>query len=102
MRQGKILHKNLSKIVLRYNKILNTNLGQGLIASLFLKIIKTIQENTSRIKSRRNAWRKGCLYAIQEENLIKLGPPLIINSKVINKASRIIFQSIEETFHETH
>ena len=46
MRQGKILHKNLSKIVLRYNKILNTNLGQGLIASLFLKIIKTIQENT--------------------------------------------------------
>ena len=102
MRQGKILHKNLSKIVLRYNKILNTNLGQGLIASLIFKNYKNYSGKYFADKVSQKCLEKGLLVCNTGRESIKLGPPLIINSKAINKASRIIFQSIEETFHETH
>jgi len=100
MRQGKLLHKNLNQFVVKFNKILNTSLGKGLIASLIFKNYKNFSGKYFADKVSQKCLKRGLLVCNTGRESIKLGPPLIIDSKTINKASKIIFQSIEETLNE--
>ncbi len=100
MAQGKILHKNLEKIADKYKKIILGCLGNGLIASIIFKNYKNLSGKMVADKVSKNCLKQGLLVCNTGRESIKLGPPLIINKKVIHQASEIIEDSIKEVFNE--
>ena len=100
MYQGKLLHKNLKKIS-NYNKeIILDCLGHGLIASIIFKNYKKFTGKVIADLVSKRCLKKGLLVCNTGRESIKLGPPLIINSQGVNKATKIISDSIEEIFNE--
>ena len=98
--QGLRLHKNLKNIVAQHNQILLTTLGYGLIASLIFKNYKKYTGKYFADKVSLKCLNRGLLVCNTGRESIKLGPPLIINNSAINKATKILSDSIQEAFNE--
>ena len=98
--QGLRLHKNLKNIVAQHNQILLTSLGYGLIASLIFKNYKKYTGKYFADKVSLKCLNRGLLVCNTGRESIKLGPPLIINNSAINKATKILSDSIQEAFNE--
>ena len=96
MKQGKILHKNLSEIVLRFNKILNASLGHGLIASLIFKNYKKFSGKYFADKVSQKCLEKGLLVCNTGRESIKLGPPLTMTDAALLEGISVIKESISE------
>jgi len=100
MIKGKILHKNLSDIAKKNKKIVLDCLGEGLIASIIFKNYKNLSGKNIADKVSQKCLKKGLLVCNTGRESIKLGPPLIIDSKAIHQASKIMSDSIRETLNE--
>ena len=99
-KQGVLLHKNLEIIKKKYNSIVLGSYGKGLIRSIVFKKFKKFSGKYIADKVSLKCLLKGLLICNTSRESIKLGPPLIINSKGIRKAVKILDKSIVETFNE--
>ncbi len=91
---GKLLHKELSQLRKKFDKIISYTLGKGLIASIIFKDYKKIHATERANFVTRECLLNGLLVCNTGRESIKLGPPLTIDKKGIMQAIKILDQSI--------
>lgn len=99
-KQGILLHKNLVRLKKKFGQIISNCLGIGLIGSIIFKNFKGHSGAQIANIISLKCLKKGLLVCNTGRESIKLGPPLIIDSYGINKAVKILEQSIQETYNE--
>ena len=92
---GKYLHKNLRQIKHNSKSIIEETLGKGLIASIIFKNKNKLSGKDLADFVSQNCLDNGLLVCNTGRESIKLGPPLIISRKGIDKSLKIIQNAIK-------
>lgn len=94
---GLLFHKELKKLCYEYDSIISYTFGRGLIGSIIFK--KTSSKVPKIIADLfcQKCLDKGLLVCNTGRESVKLGPPLIIDEKILLKSINIIKVSLQET-----
>ena len=93
---GNHLNNSLKKISKKFPEIIKYTFGKGLLSSLIFKNYKDKKANEVANLISAFFLKRGLLVVNTGRESIKLGPPLVIDIKTINKALKIIDDSILE------
>ena len=99
-KQGVLLHKNLSYLKNKFSEIIVDCLGIGLIGSIIFKNYNGTSGKSIADRVSLKCLDKGLLVCNTNRESIKLGPPLIIDSFGVLSATKILNESIKETYNE--
>lgn len=93
---GLLFHKELKKLSYEYKSIISYSFGKGLIGSILFK--KTYNKDPKTIANlfSQKCLDKGLLVCNTGRESVKLGPPLIIDKKVLLLSIKIIKVSLLE------
>lgn len=98
---GKFMHKQLNLLKKKYSELIFSIEGKGMIAAIIFK--NDIILNNKRIKGSEfaskvcfNSLNSGLLLVRTGRESIKIGPPLIINQRLIKKGIDIISNEIKK------
>ncbi len=95
-RKGKILHKELTKLKMKYPNVIARVLGTGMVAALIIEDTKgaPMSELATRICER--AMQKGLLMVHTGRESIKIGPPLTIPDAALIEGVTVIDECLAE------
>lgn len=100
--KGKIFKKYLDNFYKKYPNIIQCVTGKGLIGAIVFKNTKKIKAKKIADEISMNCFKKNLLVVNTGRDSIKLGPPLTITNKVLDRSMIVIEDSIKKFLNENY